>query len=67
MSDEKREALDPQSNVQPVNEANVSDELSDDELNNISGGDKKTPPERPVKYFEVKLKEVIIASVSSPE
>ena len=62
MSDEKREALDPQSGVQPVNEANVSEELTDDELNSISGGDKKTPPpERPVKYFEVKLKEVIIS------
>jgi hypothetical protein len=43
MSDEEREQLEPQDNTELANDAPVSDEISNDELDNVSGGTENPP------------------------
>ena len=64
MSDEKREALEAQSKSESTNDATVSEELSDEELNNISGGDgkKPAPPPKPHEYLVFTLENTTISN-----
>ena len=43
MSDEEREQLEPQNNTELTNDAPVSDEISNNELDNVSGGTENPP------------------------
>ena len=61
MSDEKRDELEPQSTVESTNEAKVSEELSDEELNDVSGGRKAGKPQQ--EFLVIKMNDVIITSV----
>ncbi len=61
MSDEKREELEPQSTTEPTNEAKVSEELTDEELTDVSGGRKAGKPQQ--EFLVIKMNDVIITSV----
>ncbi len=61
MSDEKREELEPQSTTEPTNEAKVLEELTDEELTDVSGGRKAGKPQQ--EFLVIKMNDVIITSV----
>ncbi len=67
MTDQRKEQNQPENHHQPVNDAHDSDELSEEELNNISGGgtpsDKKTGDKQ--SYLEFKLDNTMISSYTT--
>ena len=62
MSDEQNAKPETQDNTQSAN-ATPSDELSDEELSNISGGGKPKGDQQ--VYLEIKLNNVFISGVQS--
>ena len=61
MSDEKRDELEPQITVEPTNEAKVSEELTDEELNDASGGHKAGKLQH--EFLVIKMNDVLISGV----
>jgi bacteriocin-like protein len=52
--------------IEPSKTETVSStELTDEQLNEVTGGGKNTSSDQPVKYMEFKLKEVLISGVQS--
>jgi hypothetical protein len=60
MSEEQNPKLDPQNNTQPVNAANSTDELSEEELDNVAGGRKAGGQQQ--EYLIVKMEDILISS-----